>query len=101
MDKEFPGAPITNGHFSMQMGKTGIKPLSFWLEDNRSSLSQRYQMRKGGPPRESPRWGNSGFSILPKDTSACRWGRLGIELPTFRLEDDRCTPQPQLPQRGR
>ena len=30
--------------------------------------------------------GNSGFSILPKDTSACRWGRLGIELPTFRLE---------------
>ena len=22
--------------------------------------------------------GNSGFSILPKDTSACRWGRLGM-----------------------
>ena len=22
--------------------------------------------------------GNSGFGILPKDTSACRWGRLGI-----------------------
>ena len=27
---------------------------------------------------------NSGFSILPKDTSACRWGKLGIELPTFK-----------------
>ena len=26
--------------------------------------------------------GNSGFSILLKDTSACRWGRLGIELTT-------------------
>ena len=41
--------------------------------------------------------GNSGFSILPKDTSACRFGRLGIELPTFRLEDDHSTPQPQPP----
>ena len=39
--------------------------------------------------------GNSGFSILPKDTSACRWGRLGIELPTFWLEDDRSTPEPR------
>ncbi|CAB1441398.1 unnamed protein product [Pleuronectes platessa] len=28
--------------------------------------------------------GNSGFSILAKDTSACRWGRLGIKLLTFR-----------------
>ncbi|CAB1430961.1 unnamed protein product [Pleuronectes platessa] len=41
--------------------------------------------------------GHSGFSILPKDTSACRWVRLGIELPTFRLDDDHSTPQPQLP----
>ena len=39
--------------------------------------------------------GNSGFSILPKDTSACRLGKLGIEMPTFRLEDGRSTPQPQ------
>ena len=39
--------------------------------------------------------GNSGFGILPKDTSACRWGRLGIELPTFRLEDECSTPQPK------
>ena len=38
---------------------------------------------------------NSGFSILLKDTSACRsfLGRLGIELLTFRLEeDDHSTP---------
>ncbi|CAB1428167.1 unnamed protein product [Pleuronectes platessa] len=41
--------------------------------------------------------GHSGFSILPKDTSACRWVILGIELPTFRLEDDHSTPQPQPP----
>ena len=39
----------------------------------------------------------SGFSILPKDTSACRFGRLEIELPTFRLGDDHSTPQPQPP----
>ena len=40
-----------------------------------------------------------GFSILLKDTSACRFflGRLGIELLTFRLEDDHSTPQPQPP----
>ena len=38
-----------------------------------------------------------GFSILPKDTSACRWGRLGIELSIIRLEGDRSTPQPQSP----
>ena len=37
---------------------------------------------------------SSGFSILLKDTSACRdfLGRLGIELLTFRLEDDHSTP---------
>ncbi|CAB1435718.1 unnamed protein product [Pleuronectes platessa] len=35
---------------------------------------------------------NSRFNILPKDTLAFRWGRLGIELPTFMLEKDRCTP---------
>ena len=39
--------------------------------------------------------GNSGFSILPKDTSAYRFERLGIKLLTFRLEDDHSTPQPQ------
>ncbi|CAB1420937.1 unnamed protein product [Pleuronectes platessa] len=32
-----------------------------------------------------------------KDTSACKWVGLGIELPTFRLEDDHSTPQPQPP----
>ncbi|CAB1438525.1 unnamed protein product, partial [Pleuronectes platessa] len=37
------------------------------------------------------------FSILPEDTSACRWDRLGIELPTFRLEDDHSTLSPQPP----
>ena len=43
--------------------------------------------------------GNLWVSILPKDTSACGWGRLGIELPTFWLEDERSTsqPQPHLP----
>ncbi|CAB1425530.1 unnamed protein product [Pleuronectes platessa] len=41
--------------------------------------------------------GKSEFRFLPKDTSACRWGRLGIELPTFRLEDDRSTPHRQPP----
>ena len=35
---------------------------------------------------------NSGFSILPKDTSACRLGRLGLEPLTFRLADDHSTP---------
>ena len=35
--------------------------------------------------------GNSWFRILPKDTSACRWGRLGIEL---TMEDDRSPPHP-------
>ena len=34
---------------------------------------------------------------LAQGPSACRWGRLGIELPTFRLENDRSTPQPQPP----
>ena len=41
--------------------------------------------------------GHSGFSIFPKDTSACRWVRLGIKLPNFRLGDDHSTPQPQPP----
>ncbi len=29
-----------------------------------------------------------GFSILPKDSLTCRPKELGIEPPTFRLEDD-------------
>ena len=29
-----------------------------------------------------------GFSILPKDTSACGMGKTGIEPATFRLEED-------------
>ncbi|CAB1460472.1 unnamed protein product [Pleuronectes platessa] len=41
--------------------------------------------------------GHSGFSILPKDTLACRLVGLVIELPTVRLEDDQSTPQPQPP----
>ena len=37
---------------------------------------------------------NLGFSILLKDTSACRffWEDWGLNFPTFRLEEDHSTP---------
>jgi len=32
--------------------------------------------------------GNMGFSVLPKDTSACGLGKLGVESLTFQLVGD-------------
>ena len=39
--------------------------------------------------------GHSEFSILPKNTAACRWEKIAIEPPTFCIESDRSTLQPQ------